>query len=72
MASREAFSYELRWAVVSDVISPDQWTTKAIAKTRPATLIQSLTVGAAYAFQARILTESGHTDWSDSVTKMCI
>jgi hypothetical protein len=72
LANSEAFAYELRWAIASDTILPDQWTTKPIAKTRPATLIDSLTPGKLYAFQARILTESGHTDWSDSVMKMCI
>jgi hypothetical protein len=71
IAKSEAFSYELRWAPFSDTISPDQWITKPIVKTRPATLISSLNPGTIYAFQVRMLTESGYTDWSDSVTKMC-
>jgi hypothetical protein len=72
LANKEAFAYELRWGIAStDTILPDQWTTKPIAKTRPATLLDSLTPGKLYAFQARILTESGYTDWSHSVTKMC-
>jgi hypothetical protein len=71
LAKSEAFSYELRWAIAGDTIPSDQWTTKAIAKTRPATLIEALIPGTKYVFQARILTESGHTDWSNSVTKIC-
>jgi hypothetical protein len=72
VAKSEAFAYELRWAPFSDIISPDEWSVRPVVKTRPATLISSLTPGRVYAFQVRFLTESGHTDWSDSVTKMCI
>jgi hypothetical protein len=72
MANRDAFSYELRWAPFNEVISPEKWITRPVVKTRPATLIDSLTPGTLYAFQARILTESGYLDWSDSVTKMCV
>src|SRR5262249_26975570 len=49
IANREAFSYELRWAPFSEVISPEKWITKPVVKTRPATLIDSLTPGTLYA-----------------------
>src|SRR5439155_12086197 len=64
-----AFSYELRWARGG---TADSWTVQPVVKTRPPVLITGLTPGAAYVFQARALTESGYTDWSDSLSRICI
>jgi hypothetical protein len=72
IANRDAFSYELRLAPFSEVGTPEKWITRPIVKTRPATLIDSLMPGTLYTFQVRALTESGYTDWSSLVTKMCV
>ena len=65
-----AVSYELRWAQVASGGSPGEWTSQPIATVRRSP-VTSLTPGATYAFQARALTPSGLTNWSDSVTRIC-
>ena len=68
---RSAFSYEMRWApVVEPGELPAPWTIQPVAKARPPVLITGLTPGATYQFQVRLLTESGYTDWNDSVSRM--
>ena len=71
IATPKAYSYELRWAAAGTEEAPDAWTTQPVATTRPATLVKDLTPGMAYVFQARALTDSGFTDWSDSVIRIC-
>lgn len=70
MADPEAYSYQLRWTPAGTE-TDDAWTISPISKTRPATLIENLTPGTTYVFQVRALRESGFTDWSDSVSRMC-
>jgi hypothetical protein len=68
-----AFSYELRWARAADASgTAGSWTVQPVVKTRPPVLITGLTPGATYVFQARALTDSGYTDWSDSLSRICI
>ena len=68
---RSAYSYELRWTpVVGPGEPPAPWTSQAVPKPRPPFLVTGLTPGATYHFQVRVLTESGFTDWSDSVSRM--
>jgi hypothetical protein len=66
-----AVSYELRWAQVASGGTPGEWNSKPIARVRPASPVPGLTPGSTYAFQARALTPSGLTNWSDSVTRIC-
>ena len=66
-----AFSYELRWTpAVEPGETPGPWSVHPVVKTRPPVLITGLTPGVTYVFQVRTLTESGYTDWSDSVSRM--
>ena len=67
-----ALTYELRWAPVGTGGVPGTWTNQTVGKTRPATPIAGLTPGTTYAFQVRSFSNSGHSDWSDSVTRMCM
>ena len=66
-----AVSYELRWAQVASGGTPGDWSNQPIARVRPPSPVSNLTPGAAYVFQARALTPSGLTSWSDSITRIC-
>ena len=71
MSITEAFSYELRWTPAAGPgETPAPWTVQPVVKSRPPALITGLTPGATYVFQLRALTDSGFTDWSDSVSRM--
>ncbi len=72
VADPEAVSYELRWAPLTSGGTPGTWTNLPVAQTRPPTSVSGLTAGTTYVFQARALTRSGLTDWSDSLTRTCI
>ncbi|PYS06274.1 MAG: hypothetical protein DMG17_32620 [Acidobacteria bacterium] len=71
IAVAEAYSYQLRWAPAGTEQTSDAWTVQPIGNTRPATLIKGLIPATAYVFQVRAVTDSGYTDWSDSVTRIC-
>jgi len=67
-----AHSYEVRWGVMgTGGALPGAWTSQAAGKTRPPALITGLTPGTNYAIQVRALTNSGYTDWSDPVARIC-
>jgi hypothetical protein len=65
-----AGSYQLRWAPVPAGGVPSEWTAQPIMNVKSATVVTGLTPGTTYTFQARALTQSGYTDWSDSVTQI--
>ena len=65
----DAYSYQVRWSPANTGGAEPTWTIRSIGKTQPPVTIESLTPGTAYVFQARALTESGFTDWSDPVTR---
>ncbi len=67
-----ALIYELRWAPVVAGVTAAEWTSRPLHKTRPSVSIVGLTPGTVYAFQVRLLGKSGYSDWSDSVTQMCL
>ena len=68
----DAVSYELRWAPLASGGSPGEWTNQPVPSTRSFT-VAGLTPGTSYVFQARALARvSGLTDWSDSVTRICV
>jgi hypothetical protein len=66
-----AVSYELRWAPIVSGGTPGEWTSQPTAQTRPPTAVRGLNPGVSYVFQARALTRSGLTNWSESVTRIC-
>jgi hypothetical protein len=71
-ALRKARNYELRYAALGGGGMPGSWTIITLTSARPAVPISGLTPGTTYAFQVRALGKLGHTDWSDSATRMCI
>jgi hypothetical protein len=72
MRNKAAGSYQLRWAPIPPDGVPTNWVTLFIALVQSAIIISDLTPGTTYAFQARALLDTGYTDWSDSVTLMCV
>ena len=67
-----AVSYELRRGAVGADGAVAAWTIQPVAKVRPPVSLTGLTPGTTYAFQVRALTKSGYTDWSESVTRICV
>src|SRR6266581_7075222 len=67
-----AASYDVRWAAVGTGGAPGEWTTKPAAALRPPVLISGLTPGTTYVFQARAVTKTGYSDWSESVTRIAV
>jgi hypothetical protein len=73
MMNKKAAYYELRWASVPPGGGPISWTNQQpVTLVKTATTIKGLTPGTTYAFQVRVLLETGYTEWSDSVTMMVI
>src|ERR1041385_4656967 len=70
VARPDAFSYQLRWTPAA-AEAAGNWTTQLVCKIKPAVLVTGLTPGTAYIFQVRAATDSGYTDWSESVTRIC-
>jgi len=70
VARQDALSYQLRWAPVGPGGIPGNWTEQPVGRTKPAASVTGLTPGTAYAFQVRAVTNSGYTDWSESVTRI--
>ena len=68
---KKARNYELQYAALSGG-TPGQWTTITVTSSRPAIPVSGLTPGTIYVFQVRALGKLGHTDWSNSSTRMCI
>jgi len=70
---RGARTYDVRWGPVgADGATPASWSMKTAAKTKPSISIDGLTPGTTYAIQVRAYGPLGHTEWSDSATRMCI
>ena len=67
-----AASYLVQWAPVGAEGAPGSWTTKPAAAVRPPVLISGLTPGTTYVFQARAVTKTGYSDWSESVTRIAV
>ena len=67
----DAHSYEVRWAPANTGGTEPTWTIHAVGKTQRPVTAANLTPGTAYAFQGRALTDSGFTDWSDPITRIC-
>jgi hypothetical protein len=43
-----------------------------VTNIKTATTISGLTPAMTYAFQARAVTDTGYSDWSDSVTRIAV
>ena len=68
-----AASYELRWASVAPgTANPTTWSSQPVANAKTPVTISNLTPGAIYVFQARAVTATGYSDWSQPVTKMVV
>ena len=68
-----AASYELRWgSTAPGAANPTTWSSQPAANSKTPVTISNLTPGAAYVFQARAVTSTGYTDWSQPVTKMVV
>ena len=66
-----AVSYLVQFApVVNGVVG--SWTSKPVPGIQPPFLITGLTPGTTYVFQARALTKTGYSDWSESVTRIAV
>jgi hypothetical protein len=72
MKSADAVHHELHWGSMSAGAAPTTWSSQPVVGIRNATIISGLTPGTVYAFQVRALTKAGYSDWSDSVTRMCM
>jgi hypothetical protein len=68
----KALSYELRYGPAVNGNTPDLWTTQLVTRVKEPLTFKGLTAGTTYAFQVRAMEVAGYTDWSDSVTFMCI
>src|SRR5262249_9779062 len=69
---RKARHYELRYAPVPAAGATANWTTIAVATTKPAVSVNNLTPGGTYTFQVRAFGKLGYSDWSAPVDRMCI
>ena len=52
--------------------TPGNWTEQPVGNVKSPALVTGLTPGTAYAFQVRAVTNAGYTDWSESVTRICM
>jgi Fibronectin type III domain len=65
-----AYSYVVEYAVDGPELGP--WTEIRVANVKSATTVSGLTPGTRYVFRVRALGAIDYTNWSDSVTLMCI
>jgi len=73
MKYTDAASYEIRWALLGTDGVPGAWTTQAIGKIiKSPSTISGLKPATTYVFQARALTKTGYSDWSESVTRIAV
>jgi hypothetical protein len=70
-AVAKAGSYEFHYGASANGGLPTNWTTKSITSVKTPIVLDGLTPGTIYAFQARALVGNQFTDWSDPVTFMC-
>lgn len=68
-----AVSYQVRFSATPTGGTAGPWITQSIPAIKPPTTLTGLTPGSTYSFQAcALLKTGGFTNWSDSVTLMCI
>jgi hypothetical protein len=71
-ASRKALHYELRHAAAGSDGVPGEWSSTTLTQVKTMVPVDNLTPGIIYVFQVRGFGRLGYTDWSDSVSRMCI
>ena len=71
-AIRGASSYEVRHAPSVNGAAPTAWTSLGVSTVKTPAIVTGLTPATTYVFQARALVKNTFTDWSDSVTFICI
>src|SRR5262245_49322955 len=69
---RDARHYELRVAQMDGDAPAGEWKVHQCTNARIQIPFNGLVLGATYSFQVRAYGRLGHTDWSDSRTRMCI
>jgi hypothetical protein len=69
-SSRNAYSFQVRYAANGAGGTPGTWTTESFTNPR-AMAIYGLTPGTTYTFQVRALGSLGQSDWSDVATRIC-
>ena len=68
-----AASYEVRWTPVpAGGGTPTTWSTQPLANVKAPAVISGLTPGTAYVFQARAVTKTGYSDYSQPITKIAV
>jgi len=69
-ADDDAALYKIQYGVTEGGQPATDWTQRVSSNVKSALVLQGLTIGKTYEFQARILSKSlnQYTDWSDSVT----
>jgi hypothetical protein len=67
----DARGYEVQYAALQEGI-PGPWTCVAVMNIKSAYTVSGLTPATIYAFQVRALGVVNKSDWSDSVTLMCV
>ena len=70
-ALAKAFSYEIRHAPAVNGGMPATFTREAVTRAKTPVILDGLTPGTTYVFQARALTNDGYTDWSNPVQFIC-
>jgi hypothetical protein len=68
----KAHAYDVRRVPLVNGVPAGNWTIVSITAAKKPVSIDGLTPGTIYAFQVRALGKLGHTDWSDSATRMAI
>ena len=68
-----AVSYQVRYSATPPGGTAGPWTIQSVPAVKPPTKLTGLTPGSMYSFQACALLKTGaFTNWSDSVTLMCV
>jgi hypothetical protein len=67
-----AASYEVRWGSTAPGAANPTWSSQPVANAKTPVTISNLMPGATYVFQARAVTSTGYSDWSQPVTKMVV
>jgi len=71
VARSDAWAYQVRCAPVGPGGTPGTWIDEPVVNTKRPALVTGLTPGTTYAIQVRAITNSGYTDWTESITRIC-
>ena len=71
VARPDAWAYQVRFTPVGPGGTPGTWIDEPVVNTKRPALVTGLTPGTTYAIQVRAITDSGYSDWSESITRIC-